>query len=192
MWQYTPHAYLRSWRNTPHSRFRETVTYTPTPGLQHTEVNLSCGRAGIYFQLVPSKNRFFFTRNCQEGRGSAFRPDGLSFCTAGSSPNHQLCAFPLERACWSRIASHKPQNSFFPQNDSADVVQTSPRNVSVLSMERLWFEGTGVSHKWVLDWKSASYSVPCREKSWEWGAAQLHPWGSFFFFFLAASFLEQF
>lgn len=43
-----------------------------------------------------------------------------------------------------------PQILFSPQNDSADIVQTSPWNVSVLSMERLWFEGVGspISESW--------------------------------------------
>lgn len=50
------------------------------------------------------------------------------------------------------IQDRKPQTLkfFSPQNDSADVLQTSPWNVCILSMERLWFEGTGspLSQSW--------------------------------------------
>lgn len=140
------HAYLRSWRNTPHSRFRGTVTLPP-PDCDTQQLTFHA--VALEFIFSWSRRKTGFSSLGTAKRGEVPLSDLMAFLSAPQAPVQVTSCALSPAGARLLIQDRKPQTPkfFFPQNDSADVVQTSPRNVSVLSMERLWFEGTGVSHK---------------------------------------------
>lgn len=79
------------------------LTYTSNPGPHaHAQFPFTCGRAGIYFQLVTSEDRFFRKCNCLKGRGSAFTSAEVPLAPqAGVSSPYPAARFRPRQPRWS-------------------------------------------------------------------------------------------
>lgn len=121
------------------------LSLPPPPPPDCSTQQLTFHAVALEFIFSWSRRKTGFSSLGTAKRGEVPLSDLMAFLSAPQAPV-QVTSCALSRRSAPADPGSQATNLkilFFPQNDSASVVQTSPWNVCVLSMERLWFEGTG-------------------------------------------------
>lgn len=122
------------------------LSLPPLPPPDCNTQQLTFHAVALEFIFSWSRRKTGFSSLGTAKRGEVPLSDLMAFLSAPQAPV-QVTSCALSRRSAPADPGSQATNPKIlfppPQNDSADVVETSPWNVCVLSMERLWFEGTG-------------------------------------------------